>query len=66
MKVRPLNDPDRGIELQESLDDMIMRMEAKLNEAGFSTREVLTAFNEVLANRWKAYKEDPDPADDPT
>jgi hypothetical protein len=64
MKVRPINDPDRLIELQEGLDDMFARAVAKLNDAGFSTKEVLEALHEIVMNRWRAYDEDPDPADD--
>jgi|EndMetStandDraft_4_1072995.scaffolds.fasta_scaffold1768846_2 hypothetical protein len=64
MKVRPINDPDRLIELQEGLDEILARAAAKLNEAGFSTKEVLEALHEIVMNRWRAYDEDPDPADD--
>jgi hypothetical protein len=65
MKVRPLNDPDRGIELQQGLDEIVAHATNKLNDAGFSTADVLMAWDEVLNNRWKILEEDPDPADDP-
>lgn len=38
---------------------------AKLNEAGFSTTGVLTAWDETLNNLWRMLEDDPDPADDP-
>lgn len=59
MKVRPLNDPDRSIDLQSGLDDVVASATAKLNEVGFGTKEVLEALHEVVMNRWKAYDEDP-------
>lgn len=65
MKVRALNDADREIDLEEGIDEIVQRMEAKLNEAGFSTHEVLNALEEVVRNRRLALAEDPDPAEDP-
>lgn len=63
MKVRPINNPDRSIDLQAGLDDITANATARLNQAGFTTTEVLTAWDEVLNNRWKILQEDPDPAD---
>jgi hypothetical protein len=65
MKVRPLNHPDRSIDLQQGLDILTEQTIAKLIQAGFSTADVLTAWDEVLNNRWLLLDEDPDPADDP-
>jgi hypothetical protein len=65
MKVRPISDPDRSIDLQYGIDGIMAHATAKLNAAGFSTSEVLTAWDEVLNYRWKMLEEDPDPAEDP-
>ena len=65
MKVRPPNDPDRSIDLQQGLDVVVAQTTTKLNDAGFSSADVLMAFDEVLNNRWKLLEEDTDPADDP-
>ena len=64
MKVRPLSDPDRSIELQEGLDGILLQATEKLNDAGFSTKEVLEALHEGVLARWKAYDEDRGPAED--
>jgi hypothetical protein len=44
MKVRPISDPDRSIELQHGIDGIVAHATAKLNAAGFSTSEVLIAW----------------------
>jgi hypothetical protein len=36
-----------------------------LIQAGFSTADVLMAWDEVLNNRWLILEEDPDPVEDP-
>jgi hypothetical protein len=53
MKVRPISDPDRSIDLQYGIDGIMAHATAKLNSAGFSTSEVLTAWDETLNTRWK-------------
>lgn len=60
MKVRPLTDPDRAIDLQQGLDEIMANATLRLNEAGFSTTEVLIAWDETLNNRWNILEEDPD------
>jgi hypothetical protein len=60
MKVRPLADPDRSTALQAGLDAIVATATVKLNDAGFSTTEVLLAWDEVLNNRWRMQEEDPD------
>ena len=59
MKVRPLKDRDRAIELQEVLDTVVMNIESRMNTEGFSTDEVLDALNTVVLSRWKLNDEDP-------
>lgn len=65
MKVRPIHHPDRSIELQHGLDDIMAQTIAKLNAAGFGTAEVLTGWDETLNNRWRIHEEDPESVDDP-
>ena len=60
MKVRPPNDPDRSIDLQQGLDEITAHATARLTRAGFSTADVLMAWDEVLNNRWLILEEDPD------
>ena len=59
MKVRPLKDRDRAIELQEMLDTVVMNIESRMNTEGFTTDEVLDALNSVVLARWKLNDEDP-------
>src|SRR5258707_455762 len=62
MKVRPLKDRDRSIEIQEALDTVVMNIESRMKAQGFGTEEVLDALNTVVLARWKLYDEDPDVA----
>jgi hypothetical protein len=63
MKVRPITDPDRSIDLQQGLDIITAQTTAKLLQAGFSTADVLMVWDEVLNNRWLILEEHPDPFD---
>lgn len=62
---RTVNDPDRRIELEESLDGKVGDLIAEANDAGYGTEETLEALDEVVDNQKVIYLEDPDPADDP-
>ena len=60
MKVRPINDPDCAIDLQQGLDIIMARATARLNEAGFRTTDVLVAWDDTLNNHWNILEEDPE------
>lgn len=62
---RSLNDPERLIERERSLDAHIVELIAEAADAGYSTAEVLIALRMVCEHQHSALAEDPDPADDP-
>jgi hypothetical protein len=60
LKVLPVKDRDRSIEIHEALDTVVMNITARLNAMGVGTDEVMEALQDVLLARWKLYDDDPD------
>jgi hypothetical protein len=59
----PIDDPDRSTQ-EAVLDEMLLKIQIDLNQRGYGTKEILTALDSVCEKRWRAYEQDPDPADD--
>ena len=62
MKVLPVKDRDRSIEIHEALDTVVMNITARLNAMGVGTDEVMEALQDVLLARRKLYDDDSDVA----
>lgn len=63
--ILPVGDPQRGVQLESILDELILKIMINLNERGYGTGEIITALERVCRRESEAYAEDPDPADDP-
>jgi len=62
---KPLEDPQRLVELEQQLEAHMSEVLAEAADAGYSSAEVLMAFKIVCERQHAALSEDPDPADDP-
>lgn len=63
---KALDNPDRMLELEESLDGEVAELIAEAEDAGYSAKESIKAMESVLRNQGYALGEHPDPADDPS
>ena len=59
------DNPDYGLECQEAIDLAARDWVDMAGSAGWASRAVYKALEEVARNQALAYEEDPDPADEP-
>jgi hypothetical protein len=62
---RPLQDPNRLVELEQQLEAHMSDVIAEAADAGFSSAEVLMALRVVCERQHVALSADPDQSDDP-
>lgn len=62
---RPLQDPNRLVELEQQLEAHMSDVIAEAADAGFSSAEVLMALRVVCERQDVALSADPDQSDDP-
>jgi hypothetical protein len=63
---RPLEDPNRLVELEQQLEAHMSELVAGAADVGYSSAEVLMAFKVVCERQHAALMADPDPAEDPS
>ena len=59
-----MNQKERDTFLEQTMDDLILKIMMNLNDRGFTKSEILAALEDVCDMRHLEYQEDPDPADD--
>jgi hypothetical protein len=64
-EILPIDDPQRGAQLEAILDELILKIMINLNERGYGTGEIIIALERVCRRESEAYEQDPDPTDDP-
>jgi hypothetical protein len=56
---------DRTGEVLDLIEEDVLDIIATANQAGFATKEVLSALEQIVVLQRNALEEDPDPAEDP-
>jgi hypothetical protein len=62
---KAMDDPDRGLELEEHMDIDITELLAKAADAGYTEEEAITAILNVAKYQSYVHGWKPDPLDDP-